>query len=663
MFYRIFTLIIITVQVVLCGGVMADNNMEFLDKSLITKLNSGIYEIVIPKIEDDNIKYSKKLPTDRLDFIERNDKYRSIGTAFFINDEELMTAAHVFNLEFFSLLQNFYIRGTDEKVYPVNMIKRYSTLRDMAVFTLKDYPEKKHILDFSSNVDIGDTVFSVGNAQGEGIAYRAGQVASFTLEREYGKWKDIRFTSPASPGNSGGPLLNLNGKVVGLIVKKNESENYNISVPIAELNNLTNQAEFHLRNLTLGLVGVEETITENWSFQTTLPAPFAEVALKAQKSLDKHMKLLGDDLVKRVEDKNFPKGERFRSYLRNQELIKGLAVLVPEINFSKWNAVSTYKEKIPLTKTQNVYKGTNYISDLQVIVEKPEDMTLQDFLNTPKLFMDTLLKAVSFNRQIANENVPVVSFGEPESTKITEDTLGRKWITSLWNLPYNDSFIYSSCLPYPKGVICNVDNKNSGYQNYGYFHDAKDNLDELVVGYSGEIKDWVEYFQLEKKHLPKLFHSTKLSFNDSVFRLKLNEISLDFDSKEVTEKSAVHFHLGYSNKDVLAEEILLFEIFPEKGGKEQYRIQPFYEPDAFSSDRYIAKWNDVINQTGAYTGKSVNKGETRNIRKTFLQTKKDITTYDDQSFAKVYVAGCNHKAGETATEQDCNSFLESITFN
>lgn len=643
--------------------VSANNNIEFLKKELISTLNQGIFEVVTPKRENDNLQYARKLPFDRLDFIERNEKYHSIGTAFFINDTDLMTAAHVLSLRYFSLLHDFYIRNAEGEVFPIGMIKRYSTLRDMAVFDLKRYPKQIIPLKFSTDVSIGDTVFSVGNAQGEGIAYRAGQVASFTPEREFGKWKDIRFTSPASPGNSGGPLLNLGGEVVGLIVKKNESENYNISVPIDELEKLTNDAEFIMRNISLGLVGVDDTLTRDWTFSITLPATVEEVAQQAQNSLNDHMRQLGNDLMDSVKDKNFPHGERFRSYLRNQTLVNGFALLLPETKFNKWSVKSSFRKKIPITAGQNVYRGRSYSSDLQVIVEKPEGTSLKEFIESPEMVMDNLLKAVSFTRAVADEKIPMTSFGEPENTTIITDDLGRKWISSLWNHHHTDSFVYSSCLPYPKGVICNIDSKSSSYRNYGFFHDTHDAYNETVVGYMGEIDDWIEYFTLDKTYLPEIFNTIDLKFTESTLHLKLEDYAIEFASPKITGESTIHFHLGYSNEKLFAEDLLLFKIFPEKGGKEEYRVQPFYEPSPFSPDSYQSEWKDVLAGSGDYSGKAINKSETISIRKTFEATNKTISSPKNSQIKKIYTAGCTYKVSEEHVEDDCSSFLDSITFH
>ncbi|MCI5212730.1 MAG: hypothetical protein D3910_28950, partial [Candidatus Electrothrix sp. ATG2] len=130
------------------GNSFAGNNIEFLDKEVIQELNHGIYEVVTPKLEDKKITYAKKLPFEKLDYVERNEKYHSIGTAFFINKKELMTAEHIFNFIHFSLHKIFFIRDINGEIYPLNKVYKCSNRRDMMVFDLKKYPKKITPLTF-----------------------------------------------------------------------------------------------------------------------------------------------------------------------------------------------------------------------------------------------------------------------------------------------------------------------------------------------------------------------------------------------------------------------------------------------------------------------------------------------------------------------------------
>ena len=73
----------------------------------------------------------------------------------------------------------------------------------------------------------------MGNALGEGIVIRDGLFTSETPEAQDGRWKWIRFSAAASPGNSGGPLCDASGRVIGIVIGKSPNENLNYSLPIS----------------------------------------------------------------------------------------------------------------------------------------------------------------------------------------------------------------------------------------------------------------------------------------------------------------------------------------------------------------------------------------------------------------------------------------------
>lgn len=664
----------ILLPVFFCGGTAAaqENSVKFLDKNLIKQLNHGIYEVVTPKLESSKIEYDRPLPFDKLDFKERNEKYHSIGTAFFISGKELMTAGHVFSPMYFSLHRKFFIRDSEGTVYPVGRIHKYSTVRDLLVFDLEQYPEQITQLKFCRQlqVEVGDTVFSVGNALGEGVAYRAGQVASFTDEREYGLWKDIRFSSPTSPGNSGGPLLNLAGEVVGVIVKAPRSENYNIAVPISELDHLTDKAEFYLRNVRADIDGTDERILRDWSFSLPLPAPVAEVAEKAQASLDAFYRKLDVELTEKVKDKNFPKGERFRYYLRTQEHgFKGAVSLFPDNNFSTWRAVDYVMDKLPLSAEQNVYCKGEFPDDyggpfahLRVIVEKPKT-GLKEFLDAPKTILDTLLKAAPFYRYLGAERIRITSFGEPEQKTVWQDRLGRTVTSSLWYGDYDNYFICTHCLPYPKGALCVVEVKPANMLKLDYLERTKENCDEIAVGYEGELDDWAEYLALGDNYLPAFFHKAEIARDGSRLKVRLKDFQFDFNNPKIDGTSDLHLHMGYASDQLLAEELIRFELFPQKGSPAHYSIQPFFEPSPFGAESYAAAWKEGSASAGEFSGKAVSKGDLRVVQKTVPQTKKTVNAFDGQKIEKIFVVGCAYKAAEEENiEQDCGRFFQSVSF-
>jgi serine protease Do len=664
-FSRLFFALLLMLAAV--NTVNAENTIKFLDKELIKKLSHSIYEVVTPKLESKKIAYDRPLPLDKLDFKERNEKYHSIGTAFFINDKELMTAGHVFSPLYFSLQKDFFIRDSEGKVYPVGKIRRYSTVRDMLVFDLEHYPTQIAPLAFSGPLEIGDTVFSAGNALGEGISFRAGQVASFTDEREYGLWKDIRFSSPASPGNSGGPLLNLAGDVAGVIVQRaNAGENYNIAVPISEAAKLAaDKAEFQLRNLTVGIVGTDETVVKDWSFSLPIPAPVAEVAEKSQNALNDFYKGLAAELEGKVKDNNFPLGERFRHALRNQPTFQGFSALAPDIDFNKWNMVGYSLDKLPLSAEQNVWRGESLHFAFQTLIEKDPKTPLKAFLDSPKLMMDTLLKAVPYYRYAGQEKVRITSFGAPDQQNAWTDRLGRNWSYSLWFSEHNNTFLTSHCLPHPKGALCNVTVKPAGSFKLNYFGTLKDSTDEMSVGYEGDVDDWTEYLALGEKYLPVFFQKAEIARNGDRLKVKLKDFQFAFSNPKITGKSSLHLHLGYANDQLIAEDLVLLELFPQKGSPAQYSIRPLFEASPFSEENYVASWNEAISGAGEYSGKVMNKDDRRIMQRIAPQTRKTLTAFDGKKIERVFAVGCACKSTaeeEGGLQQDCGSFFKGIEF-
>jgi len=639
----------------------AENNIQFLDKQIIRSLKFSVFEVVVPKIESKKIKYARELPFEKLRFKERNEKYHSIGTAFFINQKELLTAAHVLNLEYFSLLKDFHVRDSNGHTYKIGQIKKFSSIRDMVVFDLEHYPDDIIGLEISNEVEIGDTVFSVGNAQGEGISFRAGQVASFTSEPVYGKWKDIRFTSPASPGNSGGPLLDINGKIVGLIIKKNYSENYNVAVPMTEFSNLTDTADFHIRNISIGLNGSQNTYSMDWSEHFELPDAIQSVSNKAQHSLNAFYEKISSGVHKKYEADSFPKGERFRAYLRNQIHIKHFGVLKSDPNFNTWSLNSYSTKPIPISEDQKITTSKSDISTFHVIIEKPNSLTLEAFLESPKEVMDNLLKALPLTRDFDVEKVRMISLGEPEKTEIWEDKLGRRWISSLWYEHHSDRFAYTHCLAHPKGVICNVDIKQTWHLRTGYFRLIKEDLNEIAVGYEGKLSDWIEYMSLDKNYLPKAFQNSRIKLNDESLQIDLYDFSLALARDNINENSGLHFHFGYSNKKLLAEELLLFELFPTKGVDAHYRIQKFFTPSKFSSEKYRSTWDSISTRSGDYSGGVMKLYKHQAIRKVIPDGIKELKTVNDVKIKREIVIGCYYTLSEEDVLTKCENFIDGVS--
>ena len=365
-------------SVLILSGCLSPSSIPstHLPKKVIERIYPSIVEVVVPKLEDKNIVYERPLPFDHQDFHIRRDSYHPLGTAFFIAKNRLASAAHVFGFHDFTLWKNFHVRDSKGKLHKVGNVIKYSQYRDFIEFELETYPKRIRPLKISSRVEIGDIVYAVGNAQGEGISTRGGQVSSFTPEHVQGLWKFIRFSSPASPGNSGGPLVNAKGEVVGVVVMKNSSENLNFALPIQELEKISSkEADFFER--TLRIEDGTQVVTGNWRFTAPLPSPPKRLRELAVPSKN----LFYQNLIKKFQkiygQKNFPYHPRFRDYLRKQRSPLYSGRVSKDSRFTQWNVTVDSFEKIMIAQNQALYHSKGGVFSHAILMESPDGHPLK----------------------------------------------------------------------------------------------------------------------------------------------------------------------------------------------------------------------------------------------------------------------------------------------
>lgn len=144
----------------------------------------------------------------------------SIGTGVIIDDKGLvLTCLHV--VRDAAEIHVIFSDGTDSKAW----IYASQPENDLAILRPLEVPDDvvPATMGSSAGLRVGDEVVAVGNPFGISDSVSAGVVSG--LGREYGSastgktYKNlIQFDAAVNPGNSGGPLLNRNGEVIGIVV-------------------------------------------------------------------------------------------------------------------------------------------------------------------------------------------------------------------------------------------------------------------------------------------------------------------------------------------------------------------------------------------------------------------------------------------------------------
>ncbi|MGB9435585.1 MAG: trypsin-like peptidase domain-containing protein [Candidatus Acidiferrum sp.] len=103
-------------------------------------------------------------------------------------------------------------------------------VHDIAVLKVSGKNLPTLTLDDSDSLSAGDHVVAIGSPLGLENSVSDGIVSGFREDSKGRSW--VQTTAPASHGNSGGPLLTMDGKVAGIVTwKASEGENVNFAVP------------------------------------------------------------------------------------------------------------------------------------------------------------------------------------------------------------------------------------------------------------------------------------------------------------------------------------------------------------------------------------------------------------------------------------------------
>lgn len=140
-----------------------------------------------------------------------------LGSGFMINDKQIVTAAHVVQVA-----EKVDVQFLDGEVIPAKVISAYSTA-DVALLELI-WPRKNAVslnLADSDQVKIGEKVFVVGAPYGLGHSLSSGYVSGIIRDKEdqnpFTNSEYIQTDAAINTGNSGGPMINMKGEVIGVV--------------------------------------------------------------------------------------------------------------------------------------------------------------------------------------------------------------------------------------------------------------------------------------------------------------------------------------------------------------------------------------------------------------------------------------------------------------
>ena len=452
-------------------------------------VRGATFEVVLRKTEHDPLRYEKPLPMELEPYAVRSDAYWSIGTAFAIGPNSYVSAGHVIQSAIGSQFGAPMLRDVAGHVYALDKILKYSIDQDFAVFSVSGAPPAQP-LQISREHQIDEPVLAVGNALGEGVVIRDGLLTSETPEEQDGRWKWLRFSAAASPGNSGGPLLDASGQVIGVVRAKSANENLNYALPIGLVLDATDHAATYDLRYSRKLPTTRDAQVALLKGEFPLPKSFGDFSRTFAELLAHSARRDLNALIDSQRDKLFPNGNAAKLLATVYE--SAVPTFVQQGDDDVWDTFSATGESTQNLPGDGLVITGNTLNTSVFRIKRPKAAFDDSLYRDPQLFMDLLLKGLKPPRTVGNQSIRITSFGNPQRQIAEQDRFGRKWQITLWPLGYIDAYVLCFALPTPEGYVGLVRVVGSA--------DIDANLEQLkflmnyvYLEYTGTIPQWQSY--------------------------------------------------------------------------------------------------------------------------------------------------------------------------
>lgn len=575
------------------AGAEPDPSANTLNRKVLDLIQESTFEVVVRKPTQDSLSYEKPLPLDLLPYAVRTDKYYSVGTAFAIAPNVLASAAHVFDLASASQHTDVVVRDKDGQVYAIDKVLKYSHRQDFIVFSIKNRTVPR-VFEPNTRAPLNAKVFAVGNAYGQGIVIRDGLYTSNTPEERDGAWKWMRFSAAASPGNSGGPLLDADGRLIGIVMRKSENENLNFALPIGEMLDAKDRLAVLDMKMGYRIDNMPMTKYDIVRHEIALPKSVADLRHELVRVLGERGAKLMDATFRENRDDIFPHGKGSVRLLHSN-FSSTFPGIIGRGSDGNWNSYTP-------EKTHNADLGSNgqfvfgeMWNATYFRLLKPDDMPLQTLIRDSRKFMDLVLKGINYRRTIGSAEIKITSLGKARQEYVHTDGYQRRWLVRAWQVEFSDQTIVAMFLPAPgrlHGAIRAV--PTGEYENH--LRDMKKLADFTYISYYGTFEQWQEYLAM-KDLLPAAFADIRMSFDygkEFRYRSKRLEVAYPASLMKITRNSDLQVGFSYFNDNgKVVWDVTKVVVGEDKNTGFMFSTVRVARPDASLNDDFKSNWNNL----------------------------------------------------------------------
>ena len=313
-------------------------------------------------------------------------KSAALGSGFIIDEKGIV----ITNNHVIQDAEDIVVRVGGDKEYKATIIGQ-DPLSDIAVLQI-DSKEKFIPVSFgdSDKARIGDWVIAIGNPFGLGGTVTAGIISARNRSIGLSRYEDyIQTDASINSGNSGGPLFDMNGDVIGIntaILGKGGSIGIGFSIPSNSAKKVVSQL-IEFGETKRGWLGVRiQVVTEEIADVEKLDEPRgALVASVAEKSPSDKAGIKAGDIILEFNGTKINEMKELPIIVAQTEVGKIIEVKVwrnkkeitKKIKLGRLETSSDFKKKEP-KDTQTETPEISEIKSLKIIVRPLNDKDIKD---------------------------------------------------------------------------------------------------------------------------------------------------------------------------------------------------------------------------------------------------------------------------------------------
>lgn len=156
-----------------------------------------------------------------------------IGSGFVVSADGFIAT----NLHVIGEARRLQVEMNDGKKFPVTIVQATDSVHDLALLKIEAKGLKPLTLGDSALVKQGESVVAMGAPEGLGFSIVQGVLSAVRNDLEgYEDLELLQIAMPIERGNSGGPLINAQGHVIGIVsIKHTQKENLGFAMPVNAL--------------------------------------------------------------------------------------------------------------------------------------------------------------------------------------------------------------------------------------------------------------------------------------------------------------------------------------------------------------------------------------------------------------------------------------------